>query len=78
MCTYLFYFYKDFSFFIFLQFLGDISEETISSIYMETASLAFRLNKPLSCRLLLMENKKAGDLTDISHPYICNSKVFRV
>ena len=58
--------------------LGDISEETISSIYMETASLAFRLNKPLSCRLLLIENKKAGELTEISHPYICNTKVFSV
>mmetsp|Transcript_28751 Transcript_28751/g.27542 ORF Transcript_28751/g.27542 Transcript_28751/m.27542 type:complete len:425 (+) Transcript_28751:55-1329(+) len=57
---------------------GDITEESISRIYLETAALAFRLNKPLSCRLLIMTNQKSGDMTEISNPYLCNTRVFKV
>jgi uncharacterized protein len=57
---------------------GDITEESISSIFMETAGLAFRLDKPLSCRLLIMENQKPGDITGTEIPYICNTRVFSV
>lgn len=64
--------------FFFLVLLGDITEESISSIFVETAALAFRLNKPLSCRLLVMKNQKAGDMTEISNPYLCNTRVFKV
>lgn len=57
---------------------GDISIDTVACIYMETAALAFRLNKPLSVRLLPMPGKSAGELTDIVSPYLCNTKVFHV
>eukprot|EP01036_Dinobryon_divergens_P032423 gene32423-42007_t len=34
---------------------GDSSADDIAGVYMEVAALAFRLNKPLSCRLLPMK-----------------------
>jgi uncharacterized protein (UPF0210 family) len=55
---------------------GDTPAEALASVYMETAALAFRLNKPLSCRVLPQQGKKAGDLTDVESPYLCNSTVF--
>ena len=58
---------------------ADVTPSQLADIYMETAALAFRLNKPLSCRLLPMTGKAAGDLTDIpSNPYLCNTKVFHI
>jgi len=57
---------------------GDTNADDIAAIYAETASIAFRLNKPLSCRLLPMEGKSAGDYTDISSPYLCTTRVFNI
>jgi uncharacterized protein (UPF0210 family) len=55
---------------------GDTPAEALAGVYMETAALAFRLNKPLSCRVLPQQGKKAGDLTDVESLYLCNSTVF--
>ena len=55
---------------------GDTSAEALAGVYQEVATLAFRLNKPLSCRVLPMHGKKAGDVTDVVSPYLCNTKVF--
>ena len=57
---------------------GDITVEKVAAIYTETAALSFRLNKPLSCRLLVMEGKVAGDMTDVVHSRIINTRVFQV
>lgn len=43
---------------------------------IQVAALAFRLNKPLSCRLLPMKGKKAGEWTEVDSPYLCNTRVF--
>lgn len=48
---------------------------TLANIYLDMAAMAFRLNKPLTCRLLPME-LNAGDITQVSSPYLCNTKVF--
>ena len=40
--------------------------------------MAFRLEKPLSCRLLPIKDKVAGDITEINSPYLCNTVVFNV
>lgn len=55
---------------------GNSSPEALAGVYMETAALAFRLNKPLSCRVLPQQGKLAGDLTDVVSPYLCNTTVF--
>lgn len=57
---------------------GDTSPDDIALIYAETSAIAFRLNKPLSCRLLPMQNKNAGDYTDISSPYLCRTRIFKI
>lgn len=55
---------------------GDTTPEALAGVYQEVATLAFRLNKPLSCRVLPMHGKTAGDLTDVVSPYLCNTSVF--
>lgn len=57
---------------------GDTSPERLAAVYYETGALAFRLNKPLSCRLLPMKEKKVGEFTDVNSPYLCNTKVFSI
>eukprot|EP01040_Poterioochromonas_malhamensis_P003057 gene3056-3249_t len=55
---------------------GDVTAEQIARVYLEVGTLAFRLNKPLSCRLLPMTGLKTGDETDVDSPYLCNTRVF--
>jgi uncharacterized protein len=57
---------------------GDTSPEQLRDVYLDIAALASRLNKPLSCRLLLMPGLSVGDMTDVSSPYLCNTRVFAV
>lgn len=58
---------------------GDVSEEILSGLYMEITTLAYRLNKPLSCRLLPFQGLVAGEVTDIKdNPYLINTTVFEL
>lgn len=57
---------------------GDTPVAALAGIYMETAALAFRLDKPLSCRVLPQQGKVAGEQTDVVSPYLCNTTVFAV
>ena len=50
----------------------------IAGLLMETGTLAYRLDKPLSCRLLLMKDQEAGEMTNLEHPYMCNTRIFSV
>ena len=52
---------------------GDISVEQIERIFGDIASLAFKWNKPLAGRLLVVKGKKAGDQTDFQDPYLFNT-----
>ncbi len=55
---------------------GTTTVDELAGVYMEVGAMAFRLNKPLSCRLLPMIGKVAGDTTSVESPYLCNTKVF--
>jgi len=57
---------------------GNTSTERLAGIYSEVGALAFRLDKPLSCRLLPMINLSAGDMTAVEYPYLCNTCVFSI
>jgi len=57
---------------------GDVTADSLAGVFMETSALAFRLDKPLSCRLLPMKGKKAGDWTEVDSPYLVNTRVFSV
>lgn len=57
---------------------GDTSTKTVEMIILDTASLAIKLDKPLSIRLLPTPGKKAGEMTDFNSPYMVDCKVLRV
>lgn len=54
---------------------GSIAPEEIAHLLLDVATLAFRLNKPLSARLFPVPGKKAGDTTTFTSPYLTNTIV---
>jgi uncharacterized protein (UPF0210 family) len=57
---------------------GDATPEEIASLYMDLGTIAYRLKKPLSARLLPMKDGKAGDFTQIDSPYLVNTRIFSI
>lgn len=54
---------------------GDISEERLARIIGDMASLAFKLHKPLSARLLPVAGKAAGERTEFDDPFLVNGTI---
>lgn len=54
---------------------GDTSEEQLSAILIDLASLSSRLGKPLTARLMPIPGKQAGDPTGFDFAYFANSRV---
>lgn len=54
---------------------GDVSEEQLAHIIGDVASLAVKLHKPLSARLLPVAGKKAGERTEFDDPYLVNATI---
>jgi uncharacterized protein (UPF0210 family) len=54
---------------------GDTSVEEITAVLLDLATLAQRLDKPLTARLMPIPGKKAGDVTGFDFPFFANSKV---
>ncbi len=54
---------------------GDISEEQLSLIIGDMASLAFKWHKPLSARLLPVLGKGWGEMTEFNDPFLVNAKL---
>ncbi len=52
---------------------GDTSAERLEKIIGDVASLAVKLHKPLSARLLPVAGKKAGDRTEFDDPFLVNA-----
>jgi uncharacterized protein len=52
---------------------GEISEEQLARIVGDVASLAVKLHKPLSARLLPVGGKKAGERTEFDDPFLVNT-----
>ncbi len=52
---------------------GDTSAEAIAHLLLDVATLAWRLNKPLSARLFPVPGKRAGESTAFSSPYLTNT-----
>ena len=58
-----------------LPLAGDTPLEEIASLLLDVATLAVRLNKPLSARLFPVLGKHAGDRTTFTSPYLTNTLV---
>lgn len=54
---------------------GDISEEKIYKIILDTATLSCKLKKPLSVRLMPIPGKKVGDKTTFRFSYFANTTI---
>jgi uncharacterized protein len=54
---------------------GDCTAEELTNVICDVASLAVRLRKPLSARLLPVPGKRAGQTTDFSSPYLVNTLI---
>ena len=54
---------------------GDTTEDEINAVLLDLASLAQRLDKPLTARLMPIPGKQAGDPTDFDFAYFANSRV---
>ena len=57
---------------------GDVSEDKLYALLLDIASLAIKLNKPLSARLMPIPNKKAGEMTEYTFEYFVNSKIMKI
>ncbi len=57
---------------------GDISQDQISAVLIDLASLSLRLDKPLTARLMPIPGKKAGDLTEFDFEFFANSRVLGI
>jgi len=54
---------------------GDVTEEQLTRIIGDMATLAYKWKKPLSTRLLPVKGKKAGQMTDFDNPHLVNAKL---
>ena len=57
---------------------GNVSEKKLYSLLLDIASLSLKLDKPLSARLMIVPNKKIGEMTDYKFEYFVNSKIMRI
>jgi uncharacterized protein len=57
---------------------GDITIEKITAILIDMATLAIKLDKPLSARLFPIPGKKAGEMTAFDSPYLVDCRIFNV
>ncbi|HYW18900.1 MAG TPA: DUF711 family protein [Nodularia sp. (in: cyanobacteria)] len=57
---------------------GDITVDKIAAILTDLATLAIKLDKPLSARLFPITNKEAGEMTSFNSPYLVDCQIFAV
>jgi len=57
---------------------GDITEDILTGILLDTAALGLRLGKPLTARLMPLPGKVAGDPVEFDFPYFAQSRVLAV
>jgi len=57
---------------------GDVSEEQLAHIVGDMATLAVKLKKPLTARLMPVKGKKAGERTEFEDPFIVNATIQRL
>jgi len=57
---------------------GDTSPEAIAALLRDVAALSARLRKPLSARLFLVPDKKAGEIARFTDPLLTDSVVMKL
>ncbi|GAP14041.1 uncharacterized conserved protein [Longilinea arvoryzae] len=54
---------------------GDVTADQLAALLLDVASLAVRLGKPLTARLMPVPGKRAGDLTNFDFSYFANGRI---
>ena len=54
---------------------GDVSVEKVYALLLDVAALSYKLDKPLSARLMPVPGKKVGDMTEYTFDYFVNTKI---
>jgi len=54
---------------------GDVTVDQLTALLLDLGTLAMRLGKPLTARLMPIPGKKAGDPTSFDFPFFVNSRV---
>ena len=54
---------------------GDADRGRIAGLFLDTAAVAWRLDKPLACRLLPMPGLAVGDVADFETPHYVSCRV---
>jgi uncharacterized protein (UPF0210 family) len=54
---------------------GDVTEDQLARMIGDMASLAVKLRKPLSARLMPVRGKKPGNRTEFDDPFIVNARI---
>jgi uncharacterized protein (UPF0210 family) len=57
---------------------GDVSEDQLTALLLDVATLGWKLGKPLSARFFPIPGKRAGDLTDFDFSYFVNTRVMAI
>lgn len=57
---------------------GDTPVEKIEATLLDVATLAIKLDKPLSARLFPVPGKKAGEMTEFNSQYLVDCKVLKI
>jgi uncharacterized protein (UPF0210 family) len=57
---------------------GETSEEQLTALLLDVATLGWKLGKPLSARLFPIPGKQAGDLTEFDFSYFVNTRVMAI
>jgi uncharacterized protein (UPF0210 family) len=60
-----------------LPLAGDVSVDELAAMILDVSTLAVALDKPLTCRLLPVPGKAAGELTTFDFAYFANGGVLR-
>jgi len=57
---------------------GDVTVQKVEAILLDVATLAVKLDKPLSARLLPVPGKKAGEMTAFNSPFLVDCRILEV
>ncbi|MFW6140593.1 MAG: DUF711 family protein [Acidobacteriota bacterium] len=57
---------------------GNVSSKKLYALLLDIASLAIKLDKPLSARLMPVPNKNSGDMTTFSFDYFENTEIMKI
>ena len=57
---------------------GDVSQPDLMGLLSDVGALGWKLQKPLSVRLIPVPGKQVGDMTTFDFPYFVNTQIMAV